>query len=111
MVQMPGKAEWKCYTTAHGEPFVVTMDGILMQPMLHVECLVIQQLDRLTGILINMVMEKEVVLSGYHHKLCVLEMKCLSQNAHIEDGKTIHIIVIIVGMLVWYVKVGITCMN
>ena len=109
MVVMPGKAEWKSCTTAHGELFVVIMDGILVQPMLHVECLVIQQLDMLSSILVNMVMEKEVVLSGYQ-TLCVLEMKCLSQSAHIEDGKTIHI-VIIVGMLVWYVKVGITCMN
>ena len=107
MVLMPGKVESKCCTTANGEPFVVVSGniGILKKPMLHVECLVIQQLDILTVILVNMIMEEEVVLYGYHH-LCVLEMKCLSRSAHIADGKTFHLIVIIVGMLVWYVKVG-----
>ena len=110
MVLMPGKVESKCCTTAHGEPFVVAGDGILVQPMFHVECLVIQQLDMLTVILVNMIMEEEVVLYGYHH-LRVLEMKCLSQSAHIENGETFHLLVIIVGMLVWNVKVDITCMN
>ena len=107
MVLMPGKVEWKCCTTAHGELFVVSGDGILGQPMLHVECLVIQQLDILTGIKLYMIMEEEVVLSGYHH-LRVLEMKCLSRSAHIEDGETFHpiVTVIIDMMLVWNVKVG-----
>ena len=99
MVLMPGKAEWKCYTTAHGEPFVVTGNGILVQPMLHVECLVIQQLDMISAILINMIMEEEVVLSGYR-QLCVMEMKHLSWNAHIMDGETFDMIVIIAMMLV-----------
>ena len=99
MVLMPGKAEWKCYTTAHGEPFVVAGDGILVQPMLHVECLVIQQLDMISVILFNMIMEEEVVLFGYQH-LYVMEMKHLSWNAHMEDGETFDMIVIIAMMLV-----------
>ena len=107
MVLMSGKAEWKCFTKVHGELFVVILDGILVQPMLHVECLVIQQLEMFTGLLFNMIMEEEVVLSGYQ-EFCVLEMKCLSQSAPIEDGDPFQIIVIITMMSVWYVKVGIT---